>query len=184
MTCKNGGQVSRGSCECECNGQFYGKHCVKKCTCKNSGKCDAQGRCICHRQISWGTQCENRCKCQKNGYCHNDGSCECIAGSAGPKCSKTCDKKCQYPKVCLYSNALTESGDQIKEFCGCPHGFYGDGCLNRVDCQHNTETREVASALCTKLMGRNRCNTDQAMKECPHACGHCLTLNVATEFDM
>ena len=181
IQCKNGGQVSHVGCKCECKGQYYGKHCGKKCHCENSGTCDGDGNCICHRQTSYGSRCEHTCNCQNNGYCHTDGSCQCMGGYAGVLCNETCNKKCEFPKVCLYSNSLTESGHQIREFCACPHGFYGTGCLKRVNCR---PTQRNNSAQCAELRSRNRCNTDIAMEMCPHACGHCLTLNSATELDL
>ncbi|KAL5013895.1 hypothetical protein ScPMuIL_008165 [Solemya velum] len=94
-----------------------------KLECRNNGRCDLYGECICAQGFR-GKYCEiAMCSppCEHNGTCTSPGSpgvCRCQEGYYGPLCERElCTEPCQNGGKCI-----------VHGFCWCTSGYYGDAC--------------------------------------------------------
>uniref|UniRef100_A0A3B3CLE7 Platelet endothelial aggregation receptor 1 n=1 Tax=Oryzias melastigma TaxID=30732 RepID=A0A3B3CLE7_ORYME len=138
-----------GDCDEECAAGTYGQDCKGVCDCANGARCfNIHGGCLCEPGFSgpqcksrmckpgnYGVHCEHRCFCEeKHTLCHPmKGECTCQPGWAGLHCNET-----------------------------CPHGFYGDGCLEPCLCVNGGE--------CDGATGRCHCPPGFTGLHCENIC--------------
>uniref|UniRef100_A0A3P9PU63 Platelet endothelial aggregation receptor 1 n=1 Tax=Poecilia reticulata TaxID=8081 RepID=A0A3P9PU63_POERE len=142
--------VSSFRCNEECTAGTYGQDCKGVCNCANGARCfNIDGSCFCEPGFSgpqcrnrmcgpgnYGMHCEHKCLCEEKHTlsCHPmKGECTCQPGWAGLFCNET-----------------------------CPHGFYGDGCMEPCLC--------VNGGVCDSATGRCHCSPGFTGVHCETPC--------------
>ncbi|PWA24947.1 hypothetical protein CCH79_00015498 [Gambusia affinis] len=137
-------------CNEECPAGTYGQDCKGVCNCANGARCfNIDGSCFCEPGFSgpqcrnrmcapgnYGMHCEHKCLCEEKHTlsCHPmKGECTCQPGWAGLFCNET-----------------------------CPHGFYGDGCMEPCLC--------VNGGVCDSATGRCHCSPGFTGVHCESPC--------------
>uniref|UniRef100_A0A3B3DVC1 Platelet endothelial aggregation receptor 1 n=1 Tax=Oryzias melastigma TaxID=30732 RepID=A0A3B3DVC1_ORYME len=148
--CKCAKGFTGDRCDEECAAGTYGQDCKGVCDCANGARCfNIHGGCLCEPGFSgpqcksrmckpgnYGVHCEHRCFCEEKHTlsCHPmKGECTCQPGWAGLHCNET-----------------------------CPHGFYGDGCLEPCLCVNGGE--------CDGATGRCHCPPGFTGLHCENIC--------------
>uniref|UniRef100_A0A3B3USA3 Platelet endothelial aggregation receptor 1 n=1 Tax=Poecilia latipinna TaxID=48699 RepID=A0A3B3USA3_9TELE len=178
-------------CTEQCPEGRFGKNCSEECVCHNGAKCDPlTGRCQCREGFTgncneectagtYGQDCKGVCNCANGARCFNiDGSCFCEPGFSGPQCrNRMCGPgnygmHCEHKCLCEEKHTLCHpmKGECTCQpgwaglFCNetCPHGFYGDGCMEPCLC--------VNGGVCDSATGRCHCSPGFTGVHCESPC--------------
>uniref|UniRef100_A0A0N5A9Z5 Delta-like protein n=1 Tax=Syphacia muris TaxID=451379 RepID=A0A0N5A9Z5_9BILA len=148
--CKNGGKCveNNGSFVCQCELEYYGKHCEYNSQdncynkpCLNGGTCVLDNFnasfCKCPALFS-GRFCQNQSsqsnhRCQNNGTCvyvsnSNDCICQCSSGFTGTYCENDINE-CEIKDVCFNGGTCHNTFGSF--YCTCLFGYTGRVCENK-----------------------------------------------------
>uniref|UniRef100_A0A096LPS9 Platelet endothelial aggregation receptor 1 n=1 Tax=Poecilia formosa TaxID=48698 RepID=A0A096LPS9_POEFO len=161
--CHNGAKCDPLTGRCQCREGFTGNRCNEECT---AG--------------TYGQDCKGVCNCANGARCFNiDGSCFCEPGFSGPQCrNRMCGPgnygmHCEHKCLCEEKHTLSchpMKGECTCQpgwaglFCNetCPHGFYGDGCMEPCLC--------VNGGVCDSATGRCHCSPGFTGVHCESPC--------------